>query len=304
MQIISADTIPDLSGKTALVTGATAGIGLETARMLANGGAYVILCGRSSEKGVAAIRDIAAGAPRGKLEFEQFDMADLAEIAASAARVMATHAGLDILINNAGVMMPPKRKTTADGFELQFGTNHLGHYALTGHLLPLLRKSQARIVNVSSNAARGGKMNFADLQGERRYNPIGAYGQSKLANLLFGRRLQQLSDAEAWGLSVYSAHPGLAATSLIPSGMGQGLMGRLSSFVSGFVAQPASAGALPTLAAAIEPGLPPLSFVGPDGRGGWRGKPIIVKPPKAAENDEDAKRLWEVSENLTEVRYV
>jgi NAD(P)-dependent dehydrogenase (short-subunit alcohol dehydrogenase family) len=303
MQVSSPDTLPDLSGKVALVTGATGGIGLETARMLANAGAYVILAGRNAEKGVAAIREIAAGAPRGKVEFEQIDMADLAAIAAGAARTMATHERIDILVNNAGVMMPPKRQTTRDGFELQFGTNHLGHFALTGHLLPLLASSRARIVNVSSNAARSGKINFADLQSEHHYSPMGAYAQSKLANLLFGRRLQQLSDEAGWNLSVYAAHPGFAATSLIPSGMGKGFSGRIAGFFSRLIAQPASDGALPTLAAASEPALPALSFVGPDGRGGWRGKPVAVKLPKAAENDDDARRLWEMSENLTEVRY-
>jgi NAD(P)-dependent dehydrogenase (short-subunit alcohol dehydrogenase family) len=304
MQVSSADTIPDLSGKTAFVTGATGGIGLETARMLANAGAYVILAGRNAEKGIAAMRDIAAGAPKGKIEFERCDMADLADVAAAAARTMATHASIDILINNAGVMMPPKRQRTADGFELQFGTNHLGHFALTGHLLPMLRSSNARIVNVSSNAAQGGKINFADLQGEARYSPMGAYAQSKLANLLFGHRLQQLSDSEGWNLTVQAAHPGFAATGLIPSGMGQSLSGRIAGFISGFVAQSASDGALPTVAAATEPSLPKLSYIGPDGRGGWRGKPIAVKLPKTAEDHETARRLWEVSENLTEVRFV
>ncbi len=304
MQVSSPDTLPDLSGKIAFVTGATGGIGLEAARMLARAGAYVILAGRSSDKGIAAMRDIAAGAPRGKIEFEQFDMADLADVAAAAARTVATHERIDILVNNAGVMMPPKRQTTRDGFELQFGTNHLGHFALTAHLMPLLRKGRARVVNVSSNAARRGKMNFADLQGERHYSPMGAYSQSKLANLLFGRRLQQLSDAEGWGLTVQSAHPGLAATGLIPTGMGQGISGRIAGFFSGLVAQPADAGALPTVAAATEAGLPPLSFVGPDGRGGWRGNPTIVTLPRAAQSDEDARRLWEVSENLAGVRYV
>ena len=303
MHITSAQTIPDLQGKTVFITGATAGIGLETARMLANAGAYVILSGRNADKGIVAMRDIAAGSPRGKIEFERCDLADLADVAAAAARTMATHGTIDILINNGGVMMPPKRQTTADGFELQFGTNHLGHFALTGQLLPMLRSSNARIVNVSSNAARGAKMNFADLQGERRYAPMAAYGQSKLANLLFSRRLQQLSDAEGWNLTVEAAHPGFAATSLIPSGMGTGISGRVAGFFSGLVAQPASAGALPTIAAALEPDLPKLSFVGPDGVGGWRGKPNAVKLPKAAENDEDARRLWEISENLTEVRY-
>ncbi|MDB5621552.1 MAG: fabG [Devosia sp.] len=304
MQISSETDIPSQAGKVALVTGATGGLGLETARMLAQAGATVIIAGRNADKGAAAIRAIAAHSPRGKLAFESIDLADLASIAAGAARVLAQYGQLDILINNAGVMMPPKRQTTADGFELQFGTNHLGHFALTGRLLPLLLKTpDARIVAVSSNAARHGKMNFADLQGERHYRPMAAYGQSKLANLLWARQLQKLSDQEGWRLRVTTAHPGLASTGLFVHIAGQGGIGRVSGLFTGLLSQSAAAGALPTVAAALEPDLPRLAFVGPAGWGGWRGKPALVQAPKLGEDDAAAQRLWEQSEHLTGVHY-
>lgn len=304
MHIKTQADMPDLAGRIALVTGATSGIGLETARMLASAGAHVILAGRNVEKGANAVQSIAASGLRGTVSFECFDMADQASIAGAADRLRATHARIDLLINNAGVMMPPQRKTTADGFELQIGTNHLGHFALTGRLLPLLQAGQARIVTVSSNAARSGRINFEDLQSERRYAPWAAYAQSKLANLLFMRRLQQLSEQHKWGLHCVAAHPGLAATGLVSSGMGEGLMARIANRFNGLLAQSASAGAMPTIAAATERGLPALSFVGPDGWGGWRGKPIVVKRPGAADEDAAAKRLWSVSENLVSLRYI
>ncbi len=301
--IASQQDVPDLSGKSALVTGATSGIGLEAARMLAVAGAHVILCGRNADKGVAAIRAIAESAPRGTVEFERFDMADLADVAAGAARIGATHARLDILINNAGVMMPPQRRRTVDGYELQFGTNHLAHYALTGRLLPLLQAGRARVVSVASNAARRGRMRFEDLQFERGYVAWDGYAQSKLANLLFARHLQKLSDQFGWGLRVVSAHPGLAHTGLVPSGMGDGALARVASFFSSVAAQSAAAGALPLVAAAVEPDLSPLDYVGPAGIGGWRGKPTLVERPAAAHDDAAAERLWAVSENLANLRY-
>ncbi len=301
--IESQQDIPDLSGKTALVTGATSGVGLETARMLATAGAHVILCGRNEDKGVAAIRDIAAGTPRGTVEFERFDMADLAEVAAGAARIGATHARIHILVNNAGVMMPPERKTTADGFELQFGTNHLAHYALTGRLLPLLQASRARVVSVSSNAAWRGRMRFEDLQFEQGYVPWAAYAQSKLANLLFARQLQRLSEQSGWGLHCVSAHPGLASTGLVASGMGSGALARAARVFYSLLAQSAEAGAMPIVAAAVEAELKPLDFIGPSGIGGWRGKPKLVGRPPTADDDAAAERLWAVSENLTNLRY-
>ena len=295
--------VPDLSGKVALVTGATSGVGLETARMLAVAGAHVILCGRSAEKGIAAIREIATEAPRGTVEFERFDMADLAEVAAGAARIGATHTRIDMLVNNAGVMMPPERRTTVDGFELQFGTNHLAHYALTGRLLPMLQAGKARVVSVASNAARRGRMQFADLQFERGYVPWHGYAQSKLANLLFARQLQKLSDRSGWGLRCVSAHPGLASTGLIASGMGRGGFARIAEMFTSVVAQSAAAGALPIVAAAVEPDLAPLDYVGPASFGGWRGKPRLVERPPAADDAVAAERLWSVSENLANLRY-
>lgn len=303
MRITSQADVPDLSGKIALVTGATGGIGLETARMLAQAGAHVILAGRNAEKGAAALRDIAASKIKGSIEFERFDMADLADVAAAAARITAMNAQIDILVNNAGVMMPPQRKTTADGYEIQFGTNHLAHFAFTARILQRLRAGRARIVMVSSNAARRGRMAFEDLQSERSYSPWGAYGQSKLANLLFMRGLQEASDRNGWGLSVLASHPGLSATGLIASGMGNGPAARIGGFFNKLVAQSAADGALPSVAAAADPALTALSFVGPDGIGGWRGKPTLVKLPPAAMDDAAAKRLWEISENLTGLRF-
>jgi NAD(P)-dependent dehydrogenase (short-subunit alcohol dehydrogenase family) len=303
MRVTSASTIPDQTGRTVMVTGATSGIGLEAARMLANAGARVILAGRNAEKGAAAIRDIGGGDLAGRIEFERFDMADLADISAASARLLARHDHIDILINNAGVMMPPTRMTTRDGFELQLGTNHLGHFALTGHLLPLLQAGKARVVNVSSNAARSGHMAFEDLQSQRNYSAWGAYAQSKLANLLFTRRLQQLSDAQGWGLCAVAAHPGLSQTGLVTSGIGTGLLGRMANAVNALIAQSAAAGALPSVAAATEPDLAPLSFIGPDGWGQWRGRPTPVPLPARANDDAAAERLWILSTQATAVHF-
>jgi NAD(P)-dependent dehydrogenase (short-subunit alcohol dehydrogenase family) len=304
MQISSEADIPSQTGKVALVTGATGGLGLETARMLASAGATVIIAGRNGEKGAAAIRTIAATSPRGKLDFELLDLADLASVAACAARVLAQYAQLDILINNAGVMMPPERQTTVDGFELQFGTNHLGHFALTGHLLPLLLKTDgARVVAVSSNAARHAKMNFDDLQSQENYQPMAAYGQSKLANLLWARHLQKLSDSEEWNLRVTVAHPGFANTGLFANVTGKRGIGRVTGLFTGILSQSAAAGALPSVAAAVEDDLPRLAFVGPAGLGGWRGKPALVQWPKLGEDEEAAERLWAESQNATNVVY-
>lgn len=303
MTIQSQAGIPNLSGRIALVTGATSGIGLETARALAKAGAHVILAGRSAEKGANSVREIERSGIKGTIAFEKFDMADLSAIAAAANRIAASNDRIDILVNNAGVMMPPKRKTTADGFELQMGTNHLAHFALTGRLLPLLQRGKARVVNVSSNASRAGKMNFDDLQSERSYSPWGAYGQSKLANLLFMRGLQKASDTNGWGLTSVASHPGLTATGLVTTGMGDGLMPRIANLFNNAFAQTAANGALPSIAAAAEPGLAPLSFLGPDGLGEWRGKPKRVKIPPRAEDEAAAARLWKISEGLTGVIY-
>ena len=200
--------IPDLHGKTVLITGATGGLGFEMARMLAGAHARVILAGRDGQKGRDALARIRALVPEADIVFEQVDLGNLLSIRDMGSRMVRSALPIDILINNAGVMMPPARKTTADGFELQFGTNHLGHFALNGLLLPsLVAAKGARVVTVASKAANSGRIHFGDLQFEKRYRAIASYAQSKLANLLFMRRLQQLSDEHGWDIVSTAAHP-------------------------------------------------------------------------------------------------
>ena len=199
--------IPPQRGRLAVITGATGGLGYETALALAGAGAEVLVTGRNAEKGRIAIERIKRAVPSANARFESLDLASLASIRAFAASMTANGQPLDLLVNNAGVMDLPTRRLTEDGFEMQFGTNHLSHFALTGLLLPLLRKAQApRVVNVSSLAHRGGKIDFDNLQGERKYRPWAAYEQSKLANLLFTFELQRRSDAHGWGLMSNAAH--------------------------------------------------------------------------------------------------
>src|SRR3984893_18068072 len=208
--------IPPLDGKTAVITGATGGLGYETALALAGAGATVVLTGRNDLKGRNALQAIRARFPSAKVFYEALDLASLASITDFAGRFAASHAALDILVNNAGVMALPTRQTTADGFEMQFGTNYLGHYALTARLLPLLRRGHgSRVVNLSSIAHRTGFIHFSDLQGERLYSPWKAYNQSKLAMLMFALELQRRSDAGGWNLMSNAAHPGWARTDLI-----------------------------------------------------------------------------------------
>jgi NAD(P)-dependent dehydrogenase (short-subunit alcohol dehydrogenase family) len=259
--------IPSQNGKLAVVTGATGGLGYETALALARAGAEVLVTGRNTEKGRIAIEQIKRTVPSAKVRFAILDLASLASIRAFAASMLANGRPLDLLINNAGVMDLPTRRLTEDGFELQFGTNHLSHFALTALLLPLLRKAQAtRVVNVSSLAHRGGKIHFANLQAERKYNSWAAYQQSKLANLLFTFELQRRSDAYGWGLMSNAAHPGYARTELIPNGPGTGgLKGIGMKVIGSFMSHSAAAGALPTLFAATAPEAAPNGYYGPNG---------------------------------------
>ncbi len=292
--------IPDQHGRIAVITGANSGIGLEAARELARAGAHVIMACRDTGKGEAAAATIRETVPDAELDVAQLDLAALGSVRAFAERY--PHDRLDLLINNAGVMVPPYT-TTVDGFELQFATNHLGHFALTGLLLDRLRATPgARVGTVSSTAHKIGHIDFDDLQSERAYRRWRAYGQSKLANLLFmfelDRRLRA-SDADV--LSV-AAHPGYSATNLqfaaTPS-----RIERLGSVVlNRVVAQSAERGALPTLYAATAD-IPGGSFVGPDGFQEMRGAPTLVKPTRAARDPETARRLWEVSEELTGVHF-
>jgi len=298
----TADRMPDQSGRVAVVTGANSGLGLITARELARRGALVVLACRNMEKGRAAHAEVAAVASGSDPELEELDLASLESVRAFAERFKAKHDGLDLLINNAGVMAPP-RQLTADGFELQLGTNHLGHFALTGLLLPLMEgREDARVVTLSSNAhktVRG--IAFDNLNGDRRYFRWNAYGQSKLANLLFALELDRRLRARDSTVKSLAAHPGYAATNL--QSAAAPLIDRLVMKVSNAViAQSDEMGALPVLYAATEPGLQGGTYAGPDGRGEHRGHPKVVKPNRAARDEDTARRLWEVSADLTAVR--
>ncbi|HEY3415582.1 MAG TPA: SDR family oxidoreductase, partial [Armatimonadota bacterium] len=254
----TADDIPPQTLRRAVVTGATGGLGYETALALARKGAHVILAGRSETKGANAAQQIAAQAVGAAVRFEKVDLADLGSVAAFAGRLLDERQPIDLLINNAGVMTPPTRYTTADGFELQFGTNYLSHFALTARLLPLLDPGRKpRVVSLSSGAHRlGGAIHFDDLQWERSYKPWLAYAQSKLAMLMFALELQRRSDENGWGLISNAAHPGWAMTGLQTSGPRMGrenrpsFAERLGTVAGPLFAQSAATGALPTLFAA------------------------------------------------------
>ncbi len=293
-----ATRIPDQTGRVAIVTGANSGLGLVTSRELARSGARVVLACRNLGKGHAAVEEIRAAVPGAQLQLEELDLASLESVRRFAERFKATHDGLDLLINNAGVMAPPRRRT-ADGFELQFGTNHLGHFLLTALLLEAMEgRDDARVVTLSSPAHRFGRIAFDNLNGDRRYFRWRAYGQSKLANLLFMLELDRRLRAQDSTVKSLGAHPGYAATNL--QSAAAPLVDRLVMKVSNaVVAQSAEMGALPTLYAATEPGLQGGTYVGPDGPGEQRGYPTIVQPSGAARDEDTARRLWHVSEELT-----
>jgi NAD(P)-dependent dehydrogenase (short-subunit alcohol dehydrogenase family) len=293
----TADQIPDQTGRVAVVTGANSGLGLSTARELARAGAHVVLACRNLEKGEAAKREVGAGA-----ELEKLDLASLDSVREFAERFRGAHDGLDLLINNAGLMAPP-RGVTADGFEMQFGTNVLGHFALTGRLLGAMEgRPDARIVTLSSNAHKLGRINFDDLQSERRYNRWRAYNQSKLGDLMLALELDRRLRAAGSTVRSLAAHPGYSATNLqsaAPPAVDRAIM----AVTNRLVAQSGDMGALPALYAATYPGLEGGTYVGPDGFLEQRGHPKPVSPTKAARNEEDARRLWDVCEELTGVRY-
>jgi len=296
--------VPSQSGKLAVVTGATGGLGYETALGLAHAGAEVVLAGRNRVKGLDAVDKITRALPAAKVRFEMLDLASLASVRSFAEAMVSRGRQLNLLINNAGVMQLPERRLTADGFEMQFGTNHLSHFALTGLLLPLMRNAHsARVVNVSSLAHRGGKIDFNNLQAERSYKPWGAYQQSKLANLLFTFELQRRSDAYGWGLMSNAAHPGFARTDLMSNGPGtKGLMGALSNVLKVF-SHSAADGALPTLFGATSPKAAPMGYYGPNGFYEMSGPVAPAKVAPIAKDEVLARKLWEVSEKLTGVRW-
>ncbi|TNY34959.1 oxidoreductase [Thermomonospora catenispora] len=296
-----AGDIPDLTGRRAIVTGANSGLGYRTALELARHGATVILACRSAERGEAALARLRAEVPSADAALGSLDLADLSSVRAFAEK--QTDRPLDILVNNAGVMAVPRR-TTADGFELQFGTNHLGHFALTGLLLPaLLAAPSPRVVTVSSMLAWPGRIDFDDLQGERRYRRWRAYSQSKLANLLFAVELHRRASG---ALASMAAHPGYAATNLQlvgPRMSGDRLGERFAALGNRLFAQSDGMGALPILYAATAPGARSGACYGPRGLFQQRGLPTEVRTPPAAGDERTARRLWEVSEDLTGVGY-
>ena len=306
-------TVPDLSGKLAVVTGSNSGLGLGLATRLSAAGADVIMAIRNRAKGEGAIEQIRAKVPDAKLTIKNLDLSSLASVAALGEELNAEGRPIDILINNAGVMTPPKRDTTADGFELQFGSNHLGHFALTGHLLPLLRAARsARVTSLSSIAARPGRIHFDDLQFEKKYTPMQAYGQSKLATLMFAREFDRRSREADWGVISDAAHPGLTKTNLQISGPSHGrakpsVSERLYKFswrFMPFMWQEVDEGILPALYAAASPQAQGGVFYGPRGFYELAGGGVIeAKVPRQATNEADSRRLWEVSEQLTGVTF-
>ncbi len=289
------DDIPDQTGRTAIVTGANTGLGLETARMLALKGATVVLACRNLDKGKAALERIQSGQPRGTATLAALDLSDLESVASFAADFAASHERLDLLINNAGVMVPPLGRTR-QGFELQFGTNHLGHFALTGRLLPLIQRTPgARVVVVASTAQRAGKIDFDDLNWERRpYRAWGAYGQSKLANMMFALELQRRLAASGSQVRASAAHPGWTATDL------QRTTGWVRLLNPLFAMKPAD-GAMPTLRAATDPSAQGGTYWGPRGLLEVNGPPVAARIPRPAQDEAVAAELWAISEALTGV---
>ncbi|MEU6847196.1 oxidoreductase [Streptomyces sp. NPDC046716] len=296
------DRMSDQSGRTAVVTGANSGVGLATARALARHGARVVLAVRDADRGRRAAAGITAEFPAARLDVRHLDLADLDSVRAFAEGMRAGRQRVDLLVNNAGVMAPP-RTLGAQGHELQFATNHLGHFALTGLLLDLLAGGDdSRVVTVSSPNHRQARIAFDDLDGERAYSPMGHYGQSKLANAVFGLHLHRLLGRTDSPVRSVLAHPGYVATNLqkgTPVAGVRLLYGRLLAPL----AQGPADGALSVLYAATEPGVRGGEFIAPGGRGELRGAPVRVEPAPRAADAATGRRLWEVSERLTGVRF-
>jgi len=302
----SAKDIPDLNGKTILITGANSGLGLEAARMLAKKGAEIVLACRRPSAAADAVATIRKETPNAKLEVLELDLASLDSVRKAAAAFRSKHSRLDILINNAGIMAIPRRET-ADGFEMQLGTNHLGHYAFTGLLVDtLVATPGSRVVNVASMAHRTGRMNFDDLHGKKRYSKWGAYGQSKLANLLFTLELAKRLQSKGASTIALAAHPGYAATNLQSVGpqMEKSSIGtKMMEIGNALFAQSAEAGALPIVRAAVDPAAKPNDFYGPGIAGAW-GAPKHNSRASAAKNPTSAQKLWEASSAATGIAYL
>ena len=294
--------IPDLTGKTSIITGANSGVGLETALELARKGAATVIACRSSSRGEAAMQRLRNAVPHARFDLMLLDLGDLSSISRFVEEIRSFRQELHILVNNAGIMATPFR-VTANGFESQFGTNHLGHFALTAKLMPLLSAApSARIVNVSSLAHRGEKIDFENRQtGNRRYNRWRAYGRSKLANLLFTYELQRrLDNAEIQHVKSLAAHPGVSRTNIA---QGLGVIGKIAMPVAGLFFQSAQMGALPILRAATDPEARGGQYYGPDKPNERKGYPVIVTSSSESHDAEVARRLWEQSEKLTGVKF-
>jgi NAD(P)-dependent dehydrogenase (short-subunit alcohol dehydrogenase family) len=303
-------TVPDLTGRRAVVTGASDGIGLGIATTLAGAGAEVVMPVRNRAKGEAALTTIRSRHPGAKLVLEDLELSSLASVAALGDRLRAGGTPIQLLINNAGVMTPPQRQTTADGFELQLGTNHLGHFALTAHLLPLLRAAGGRVTTQTSIAARRGRFDWDDLNAERAYNAMRSYQQSKLACGLFGLELSRRSRAGGWGITSTIAHPGVAPTSLLASRPEMGRTEdtaevRMIRWLSarGLFAGTVESAKLPALMAATSPAAVDGGFYGPQWPGNAGGPPGVQKLWAPLRSTDDAARLWDVSEELTAVAF-
>jgi NAD(P)-dependent dehydrogenase (short-subunit alcohol dehydrogenase family) len=298
--------IPDQSGRVFVVTGSNSGIGLEAAEVLAGRGAHVIMACRSAGKAKEAADRVKNKHARASIDVRSLDLSSLASIRAFAETLTEDHPTIDVLVNNAGIMAVP-RALTADGFEMQIGTNHLGHFALTGLLLPALAKAaSARIVTVSSTVHRMGRIAFDDLMGERRYDKWSAYFQSKLANLLFVHELHRRLPKAHPSIASLSCHPGYAATNLQTVGpkLEQSWTGRIFETGNTLVAQSAASGALPTLRAATDPTAKSGDFYGPRGPFALWGAPVIERAAARSHDEAIARQLWERSMDLTRVRYL
>ncbi|MFC1415645.1 SDR family oxidoreductase [Streptacidiphilus cavernicola] len=303
-------TVPDLSGRLAVVTGGSDGIGLGLAGRLAAAGAEVVLPVRDRAKGAAAVERIRAAAPEARVSLRDLDLSSLESVEALAATLAAEGRPIHLLVNNAGVMTPPDRRETEDGFELQFGTNHLGHFALTARLLPLLRAGSARVTSQTSIAARSGGIHWDDLAWRARYRGSAAYSQSKIAVLLFGLELDRRSRAAGWGISSNVAHPGVAPTNLLAAQPGMGrqrdtagvkVVRRLAR--TGILVNQVEGGVLPALYAAVDPAALGGRFYGPKGPLHLGGAPAEQEVYRPGRDEAAARRLWEVSEELVSVHY-
>ncbi|MFL1429961.1 MULTISPECIES: SDR family oxidoreductase [unclassified Nocardiopsis] len=299
-------TVPDLTGKLALVTGASDGMGLGMAERLAAAGAEVLLPVRNPRKGADAVARIRRNHPNAQVSLRILDLSSLDSVAALGDTLRAEGRPIHLLINNAGVMTPPDRQTTADGFELQFGTNHLGHFALVGHLLPLLREGRARVTSQVSIAAKRGAINWDDLNWERSYDGMRAYRQSKIAFGLFGLELERRSRAHGWGITSNLSHPGVAPTSLLAArpevGRDRDTVGvRMIRFLSarGILLGTVETAKLPALMAATDPAAEPGALYGPSGPGDLGGPPAEQKLYPPLRGTEEAERVWRESERLT-----